>query len=320
MDIREIDYVIDYVAEGDQNHSPPPPQRLDRWLAEQWSDLSRARLQKLIESGCVFVNDQICQAKKYTIQPGDHVRVEIPPLQTIDLTPTAMPLEILYEDTEVIVINKPKSLVVHPAPGHPDGTLVNALLAHCQDLSGINGEQRPGIVHRLDKDTTGALVIAKTDRAHQSLQAQIQARIAKRVYLGVVFGRPSQASGTIEAPIGRHPVDRRRMAVVDPSHGRSAITHWHVVEGFGNYTLIQFELDTGRTHQIRVHAAYMHHPIVGDPLYTSSKTAPIKLTGQALHAWKLSFDHPITQERIECVAPWPQEFDRLVRRLHQQRS
>ncbi len=185
-------------------------------------------------------------------------------------------------------------------------------------LSGINGEQRPGIVHRLDKDTTGALVIAKHDQAHQHLQAQIQAKTARRLYLGVVFGRPAQSQGTISAPIGRHPVDRQKMAVLPPGQGRAAVTHWQVLERLGNYTLMQFELETGRTHQIRVHAAHLRLPIVGDPLYTQSKTSPVKLSGQALHAWKLSFIHPRSGQPMHFTAPLPEEFERLLRQLRSQ--
>jgi 23S rRNA pseudouridine1911/1915/1917 synthase len=245
------------------------------------------------------------------------LELEIPPIQPSRIEPETIPLDILFEDDVVMVINKPRDLVVHPAAGHASGTLVNALLAHCSDLSGINGEQRPGIVHRLDKDTTGALVIAKTDQAHHHLQAQIQAKSARREYLGVVFGRPELQQGSIDAPVGRHPIDRKKMAVVDPQRGRSAVTHWRVVEALGNYTLMHFELATGRTHQIRVHAAYRHWPIVGDPLYTSSKTSPVNLTGQALHAWKLTFTHPTTGETICCTAPLPEEFQRLLQRLRQ---
>ncbi|MFS8825477.1 RluA family pseudouridine synthase, partial [Synechococcus sp. R6-6] len=258
--------------------------RLDRGLAEQLPELSRSRLQQLIRQGQVWLNGQPCRDKDRPLQAGDEVEVRIPPATPTALQPEPIPLDILYEDDDLLVINKPRGLVVHPAPGHASGTLVHALLAHCPHLSGINGELRPGIVHRLDKDTTGALVIAKHDQAHQHLQAQIQAKTARRIYLGVVFGRPAQSQGTVSAPIGRHPVDRQKMAVLTPGQGRVAVTHWQVLERLGNYTLMQFELETGRTHQIRVHAAHMRLPIVGDPLYTQSKTSPVKLGGQALHA------------------------------------
>ncbi|MFQ3614023.1 MAG: RluA family pseudouridine synthase, partial [Cyanobacteriota bacterium] len=258
--------------------------RLDRGLAEYWSDLSRSRLQQLIREGQVWLNGDPCLDKNRTLQAGDQIEVRIPAATPLTLQPERIPLEILYEDADLIVINKPRDLVVHPAPGHSSGTLVHALLAHCPNLSGINGAQRPGIVHRLDKDTTGALVIAKQDQAHQHLQTQIQAKTARRIYLGVVLGRPAQSHGTLSAPIGRHPVDRQKMAVVEPPKGRAAVTHWQVLERLGNYSLMQFELETGRTHQIRVHAAHLRLPIVGDPLYTQSKSSPVKLRGQALHA------------------------------------
>lgn len=292
--------------------------RLDRGLAEQLPDLSRSRLQQLIRQGQVWLNGQPCLDKDRPLQAGDQIEVRIPPATPTSLQPERIPLDILYEDEDLLVINKPRGLVVHPAPGHASGTLVHALLAHCPRLSGINGEQRPGIVHRLDKDTTGALVIAKHDQAHQHLQAQIQAKTARRIYLGVVFGRPAQSQGTISAPIGRHPVDRQKMAVLPPGQGRAAVTHWQVLERLGNYTLMQFELETGRTHQIRVHAAHLRLPIVGDPLYTQSKTSPVKLSGQALHAWKLSFVHPRTGQPLQVTAPLPEEFERLLRQLRSQ--
>ncbi|MGY2802674.1 23S rRNA pseudouridine1911/1915/1917 synthase [Thermostichus sp. MS-CIW-37] len=292
--------------------------RLDRGLAEQLPDLSRSRLQQLIRAGQVWLNGKPCLDKNRALQTGDRIEVRIPAVTPSRLEPERIPLDILYEDDDLIVLNKPRDLVVHPAPGHPSGTLVHALLAHCPRLSGINGEQRPGIVHRLDKDTTGALVIAKHDQAHQHLQAQIQAKTARRIYLGVVFGRPAQSQGTVSAPIGRHPVDRQKMAVLPPGQGRAAVTHWQVLERLGNYTLMQFELETGRTHQIRVHAAHLRLPIVGDPLYTQSKTSPVKLSGQALHAWKLSFVHPRTGQPMQFTAPLPEEFERLLRQLRSQ--
>jgi len=316
---------------GMESHQDPPVEvrqvtvtekqqgsRLDRGLAEQLPDLSRSRLQRLIREGQVWLNGQPCLDKDHPLQAGDQIEVRIPAVTPSRLKPERIPLDILYEDDDLIVLNKPRDLVVHPAPGHPSGTLVHALLAHCPCLSGINGEQRPGIVHRLDKDTTGALVIAKHDQAHQHLQAQIQAKTARRIYLGVVFGRPAQSQGTVSAPIGRHPVDRQKMAVLPPGQGRAAVTHWQVLERLGNYTLMQFELETGRTHQIRVHAAHLRLPIVGDPLYTQSKTSPVKLSGQALHAWKLSFIHPRSGQPMHFTAPLPEEFERLLRQLRSQ--
>lgn len=292
-------------------------ERIDRWIATQLPNISRSRLQKLIEEGQVKLNGVPCTEKKHLLNVGDQIQVLIPPVQPVNLVPESIPLNVLYEDDHILVINKPKNTVVHPSAGHKSGTLVNALLAHCQYLSGINGEERPGIVHRLDKDTTGALIIAKSDHAHHHLQAQIQAKTAQRIYLGVVWGGPTEVTGRIDAPIGRHPIDRKKMAVLMSAQARSAVTKWQVLERLGHYTLIQFQLETGRTHQIRVHAAYMKWPLVGDPDYSSLKKTPIKLNGQALHAWKLIFQHPQTEAWITCVAPLPHEFERLLQRLRQ---
>lgn len=292
--------------------------RLDRWLAEQLPEFSRSRLQKLIEQGQVQVNHQTCTAKKMTVSRGDHVQVQVPEPQALELRPAAIPLDILYEDDVLLIINKPAGLVVHPAPGHPEGTLVHALLAHCQQagvstLSGIGGVLRPGIVHRLDKDTSGAIAIAKTDQAHQHLQVQIQAKTAQRHYLGIVYGAPKEERGMIDLPIGRHPVDRKKMAVVlEAKGGRRAVTQWQIQERLGNYTLMQFKLETGRTHQIRVHTAHLGQPIVGDLLYGSGRSVGVNLTGQALHAWQLGLKHPVSGVAIEVTAPLPQEFTTLL--------
>lgn len=287
--------------------------RLDRYLAANLPDLSRSRLQQLIEQGNVQINGIPCTSKKIIVQAGDLLSVEIPDVQPLNLKAEDIPLDILYEDDSLLIINKPAGLVVHPAPGHPDGTLVNALLAHCPNLPGIGGVQRPGIVHRLDKDTTGAIAIAKTDFAQQNLQAQLKAKTARREYLGVVYGVPSTSSGTIDLPIGRHPGDRKKMAVVPVEKGgRTAITHWQVKERLANYTLIHFQLETGRTHQIRVHSAHIGHPIVGDPLYSSGKNIGVNLPGQALHAWKLQLQHPKTRQLISVTAPPPSAFVTLL--------
>lgn len=291
--------------------------RLDRWLAEQLPDLSRSRLQKLIEQGQVQVNSQVCASKKMMVQQGDRILVQIPQPEPLELRPEEIPLDILYEDNALLIVNKPAGLVVHPAPGHPQGTLVQALLAHCH-LPGIGGVQRPGIVHRLDKDTSGAIAIAKTDLAHQHLQAQIKAKTARREYLGIVHGAPKTESGTISLPIGRHPMDRKKMAVVPEAKGRLAITHWQVQERLGNYTLIHFELETGRTHQIRVHCAHVGHPIVGDPVYSSGNSVGVNLPGQVLHAWRLSLQHPVSGEWIVAIAPAPPAFTKLLTKLRQQ--
>jgi 23S rRNA pseudouridine1911/1915/1917 synthase len=291
-------------------------ERLDRYLAEALPDLSRARIQKLIEQGQVQVNGQVCTSKRQSVQQGNRIDLVIPDAKPVDLEAEAMPLDILYEDGALLILNKPIGLVVHPAPGHETGTLVNALLAHCDDLAGIGGVQRPGIVHRLDKDTSGAIAIAKTDAAHQNLQAQFKTKTARREYLAIVHGAPSTASGTIDAPIGRHPVDRKRMAVIpETKGGRRAVTHWQVEERLGNYTLMRFQLETGRTHQIRVHSAHIGHPVVGDPVYSSGRSIGVNLSGQALHAWRLKLQHPLTQAWIEVTATPPAEFTKLLEAL-----
>lgn len=287
--------------------------RLDRYLSQELSDLSRSRIQQLIEQGHVQINNLICTSKKINLKTGDLITLEIPTVQPLAIIAENIPLDILYEDDELIIINKPAGLVVHPAPGHPDGTLVNAILAHCPNLPGIGGIQRPGIVHRLDKDTTGAIAIAKTDLAYQHLQAQLQAKTARREYLGLIYGVPKTETGSIDLPIGRNPQDRKRMAIVSiEDGGRNAITHWRVKERFGNYTLIHFQLETGRTHQIRVHSAKMGHPLVGDPIYSSGHSLGVNLPGQALHAWKLQLQHPVSGNLVEVTAPLPRSFATLL--------
>ncbi|MDP5337224.1 MAG: RluA family pseudouridine synthase [Nodularia sp. (in: cyanobacteria)] len=288
-------------------------ERLDRYLSENLPDLSRSRIQQLIEQGNVHLNEQICTTKKINVKAGDRITLEIPEVQPLQVQAENIPLDILYEDDQLLILNKPAGLVVHPAPGHPDGTLVNALLAHCPNLPGIGGVQRPGIVHRLDKDTTGAIAIAKTDIAYHSLQAQLQAKTARREYLGVVYGAPKTENGMIDEPIGRHPQDRKKMAVVPiEKGGRNAVTHWQILERLGNQTLILFQLETGRTHQIRVHSAKIGHPIVGDPIYSSAHSVGVKLNGQALHAWRLKLRHPVSDDLIEVTAPPPQTFTTLL--------
>lgn len=292
---------------------PENSDRLDRYLSQNLSDLSRSRIQQLIEQGHVQVNDQICTSKKVNLKIGDRISLEIPAIEPLQLLAADIPLDILYEDEELIILNKPAGLVVHPAPGHPDGTLVNAILAHCPNLPGIGGIQRPGIVHRLDKDTTGAIVIAKTDLAYQHLQAQLQAKTARREYLGLVYGVPKTETGSIDLPIGRNPQDRKKMGIVSiEDGGRAAITHWRVQERLANYTLIHFQLETGRTHQIRVHSAKIGHPIVGDPLYSSAHSIGVNLPGQALHAWKLQLQHPVSGKLLEVTAPLPRSFTTLL--------
>lgn len=287
--------------------------RLDRYLSVYLTLFSRSRIQQLIEGGNLQLNGKVCTSKKITVKIGDRLTLEIPEAQKLQLQAEDIPLDILYEDDCLLILNKPAGLVVHPAPGHPDGTLVNAVLAHCPNLPGIGGVQRPGIVHRLDKDTTGAIAIAKTELAHQHLQAQLKAKTARREYLGIVFGAPKTQNGTIDLPIGRHPQDRKKMTVIPVEQGgRTAVTHWQILERLGNYTLINFRLETGRTHQIRVHSAQIGHPVVGDPIYSSNHSIGVNLPGQALHAWQLKLQHPVSGELIEVTAPPPQTFTTLL--------
>lgn len=294
--------------------------RVDRYLSQCLPELSRSRVQKLIEEGHLSLNQEICTSKKVVLQVGDRVRMTIPDVQPLMLSAENIPLDILYEDEHLLIVNKPAGLVVHPAPGHAGGTLVNALLAHCQDLAGIGGVQRPGIVHRLDKDTTGALVVAKTDFVHQELQAQLKAKTARREYLGLVFGCPRTEQGVVDQPLGRHPVDRKKMAIISVEKGgRNAVTHWEIRERIGNYTLMLFRLETGRTHQIRVHSAFLGHPLVGDPLYSAGKSLGIKMTGQVLHAWKLKLVHPVTRQELEVIAEPPPEFYKVLELLRKRR-
>jgi len=299
------------------DHSAEP--RLDRFLSAQLRDLSRSRIQKLIEDGQIRINDKVCTSKKVTVQEGDRIEVSIPDAEPLDLEAEDIPLDVLYEDEHLLILNKPVDLVVHPAPGHQGGTLVNALLAHCGDqFAGIGGVQRPGIVHRLDKDTSGAIAIAKTDLAHQQLQEQFKTKTARREYLGVVYGAPATVKGTIDAPIGRHPIDRKKQAIVpEEKGGRRAVTHWTLEERLGNFTLMRFQLETGRTHQIRVHSAAIGHPIVGDPLYGSGRSIGVNLPGQALHAYRLTLQHPVTGKAIEVTAPVPPHITKLLDVLRQ---
>lgn len=293
----------------------PLPMRLDRWLVSQRPEQSRARIQKFIDAGYVRVNGVTGRAKT-PLRHGDAVQLWMPPPEPLPyLLPQDIPLDVLYEDDHLIVLNKPAGLTVHPAPGNKDGTLVNALLHHCPDLPGIGGEMRPGIVHRLDKDTTGCIVVAKSQEALVKLQGQIQTRVASREYLAVVHGAPGAERGTVVGAIGRHPVDRKKYTVVADASGRHACTHWQLVERLGDYSLLRFKLDTGRTHQIRVHCAHIGHPIVGDATYGRCRKLPVPLSGQALHAVQLGLDHPISRERLVFQAPLPAVFERLLARL-----
>lgn len=287
--------------------------RIDRYLTLKNENLSRSYLQKLIKEGQVLVNGDPVKAN-YLVQVMDRITVCIPDAQEPEILPEDIPLDILYEDEYLLVINKPKGMVVHPAAGHVSGTLVNAVLAHCKgNLSGINGVLRPGIVHRIDKDTTGALLVCKDDTTHRELAEQLKAHSIRRRYRAIVSGNLKEDTGTIEGPIGRHPTDRKRMAI-NPRNGKDAITHYQVLERFGNATYIECVLETGRTHQIRVHMTSIGHPLLGDEVYGSGKN-PYHLQGQALHAMILGFWHPVFHQYVEFEAPLPEYFLQLLEKL-----
>ncbi|SDZ81885.1 23S rRNA pseudouridine1911/1915/1917 synthase [Pseudobutyrivibrio sp. ACV-2] len=281
--------------------------RIDKFLAANIPEKSRSYYQKSIDNGFVLVNGKQVKSK-YQTKLGDEIIVSFEPVKEIDIIPEDIPIEILYEDDDVIVVNKPKGMVVHPAPGHYSGTLVNALMYHCKEsLSGINGEIRPGIVHRIDMNTTGSLLVCKNDKAHNDIAAQIKVHSVNRIYKGIVIGNFKDETGTVDAPIGRNPKDRKKMAVV--SGGREAVTHFTVLEQFKGYSYVQFKLETGRTHQIRVHMASIGHPLLGDDVYGK----PVKgLEGQTLHAQTLGFIQPTSGEYVEVNAPLPVYFEKLL--------
>ena len=288
-------------------------QRADQFLAAALDGLTRSAAQKLLEEGRVLRGGKALK-KNDRLQPGDVLTLCIPDPSPVEILPQEIPLDVVYEDGDVIVVNKPVGLVVHPAPGHPDGTLVNALLYHCGDsLSGINGELRPGIVHRIDRDTSGLIIAAKNDRAHLALSAQLQDHSLARVYEAVVVGNLREDSGTVNGPIGRHPVDRKKMAV-EPRNGRPAVTQWRVMARYPGYTHVECRLETGRTHQIRVHMASIGHPLLGDTVYGSKKPWP-GLAGQCLHARKLRFIHPATGKPVELECPLPDWFEKVLKQL-----
>lgn len=287
--------------------------RIDKLLSEELPDHSRNFFQKLLKDGMVSANGRVIKAN-YKTAGGDIIEVMIPEPEELTVLPEDIPLDILYEDDDLLVVNKPKNMVVHPAAGHTSGTLVNAVLYHCRgSLSGINGVLRPGIVHRIDKDTTGALLVCKSDFAHQALAEQLKAHTITRRYRAVVSGNIREDSGTVNAPIGRHPVYRKKMAV-NEKNGKEAVTHFTVLEHFRNACLIECVLETGRTHQIRVHMSSIGHPLLGDELYGSAKN-PWNLQGQALHAMILGFIHPRTGRYMEFCAPIPEYFEELVHKL-----
>ncbi|WP_454053822.1 RluA family pseudouridine synthase [Clostridium sp. Marseille-Q7071] len=301
MKIEELE-----VKEDDIN------KRLDVFISEKLEDKSRSYVQGLIEEAKVKVNEKL-KKSNYKLKLNDLVIVEVPEVTTLEIEKEDIPLDILYEDNDIIVINKPQDMVVHPAPGNYSGTLVNALLYHCNDLSGINGVVRPGIVHRIDKDTSGILVIAKNDNAHSKLAEQLKEHSMTRTYYALVEGRLKEDSGTINAPIGRHPMERIKMAVVK-NNGKEAITHYKVLERFNHYTLVKCNLETGRTHQIRVHMAYIGHPLVGDIVY-GFKKQKFKSQGQVLHAKELGFIHPTTNEYMKFTSNIPKYFEDLLENL-----
>lgn len=288
--------------------------RIDKYLSDQLEGTSRSYIQKLIESDQVLVNGKTVKTN-YKLKNGDILEVKIPEPEELKVEAEDIPLSILYEDDQLLVVDKPKGMVVHPAAGHCNGTLVNALLFHCKDqLSGINGVMRPGIVHRIDQNTTGALVVCKTDLAHQSLAEQLKVHSITRKYRGIVHGNIKEDEGTIHSIIGRDPKDRKKMAS-GVKNGKDAITHYRVLARFGNFTYAEFVLETGRTHQIRVHMKSIGHPLLGDDLYGPSK-CPFSLEGQTLHAMVLGFTHPVTGNYMEFEAPLPDYFQKLLGKLY----
>lgn len=303
-ELKEFYFIISEEWEGE---------RIDKYLNALMDSLSRSYIQKLLGEGNVTVNESSKKAN-YKLKSGDKIRLYLPPAATPDIEPENIPLDILYEDNDVIVVNKPKDMVVHPAPGHYSRTMVNALLYHCKgNLSGINGVLRPGIVHRIDKDTTGSVIVCKNDAAHASIAEQLKAHSIVRKYHAIVWGVLKEDEGTIHTLIGRHPGDRKKMAVVK-SGGKEAITHYKVLLHFEKYTYVECTLETGRTHQIRVHMASIGHPLLGDEIYGNIKS-PFHLQGQCLHAKILGFHHPQNNEYIETDAPLPEYFLRLLNTL-----
>lgn len=288
-------------------------ERIDKYLAEVLPDLTRSYLQKVMKQEQVMVAGQPVKAN-YRLKAEDMVEITIPDAVEPDIKPENIPLDILYEDDYVLVVNKPKGMVVHPAAGHTSGTLVNAVMYHCKEnLSGINEVLRPGIVHRIDMDTTGSLIICKNDMAHNHIAEQLKVHSITRKYRAIVHGVIKEDEGRVDAPIGRHPVDRKKMAI-NEKNGKSAVTNYKVLERFRDYTYVECQLETGRTHQIRVHMASLHHPLLGDAVYGPAK-CPYKLQGQTLHAATIGFEHPATGEYLELTAPLPEYFKELLRKL-----
>lgn len=290
-------------------------ERIDKFLSSKLSNISRSYIHKLIEDGNITIN-QSSVNKKYKLSKNDMINIKIPEPQELEVVAENIPLDIVYEDNDLLIVNKPKNMVVHPAPGNYSGTLVNALLYHCKNsLSGINGIIRPGIVHRIDKDTSGLLIVAKNDTSHKKLAEQIKNHSFTREYEAVVYGNLKEDTGTINANIARHKTDRKKMAVV-PFLGRNAVTHYTVLKRYGNFTHIKLKLETGRTHQIRVHMSYIGHPVVGDEVYANPKNNPFKfLKGQCLHAKTIGFIHPTTKEYMEFTSSLPEYFQKILNKL-----
>jgi len=289
--------------------------RLDRWLSERLTDLSRARLQALIRGGLVRIDGATSKAA-HRLRGGERIEIEVPPAVEETLVPEVVPLSIVYEDDHVLVVDKPAGMVVHPGAGRSQGTLAAAILAHAPTIAGVGGPRRPGIVHRLDKDTSGLLVVAKTQLAYDDLVAQLAARTVTRRYVAVVHGRVRAAEGVVDAAIGRHPTDRVKMAIRPAGRGKRAVTRYRVLERFADFTFLEARLETGRTHQIRVHLASLGHPVVGDSVYGKPRArSPIPIDGYALHAAALAFVHPVFRKAIECTAPIPERIERLVSHL-----
>lgn len=287
--------------------------RIDRYLSELLPDVSRSFIQKLLKDNEILLNDKPVKAN-YKVQPSDKININIPKPVEANIVAENIPLDIIYEDDDFLIVNKPKDMVVHPAPGHYTGTLVNGLMYHCKNhLSNINGVLRPGIVHRIDKDTTGALIICKNDYSHNFIAEQLKVHSITRKYVGIVQGVVKDESGTINAPIGRHPVNRKEMAI-NHKNGKEAVTHYKVLKRLDKYTFMEFQLETGRTHQIRVHMASIHHPLLGDTVYNHNK-CPFKLEGQCLHAKTIGFIHPTTKEYVEFEAPIPEYMEHLLKIL-----
>lgn len=300
--MSDLSFVVDKDDSGE---------RIDRFLAQNAGELTRSAVQKLIDDGLVLCNGQAV-AKNYKLRENDVLTLDIPEPAELDVKPQDIPLEIVYEDDDLLIVNKPKGMVVHPAAGNPDGTLVNALLYHCKGrLSSINGVIRPGIVHRIDKNTSGLLIVAKNDNSHNKLAEQIKAHTFTREYMAVVTGRFKEKTGTVDQPIGRSKYDRKKMCVTQ-LNSKNAVTHYEVVEEMGNYSLVRFRLETGRTHQIRVHCAYIGHPVYGDDVYAKEVKG---LQGQCLHAKKIGFVHPTTNEYMEFDSELPEYFVKVLEKL-----